>query len=83
MPNKITRILFPLALLTLLVAAWWTVVVQSESVIFPTPWQVVTGTLEIAEQGTLWDHIGASLFRVGTGFLCAVALGIPIGLLMG
>jgi NitT/TauT family transport system permease protein len=81
--DKFKRILPPLALVGFLVALWWTVVVESESVIFPTPWQVVTGTLEIAEQGTLWGHIGASLFRVGTGFLFAVALGIPIGLLMG
>jgi len=73
----------PLALVAVLVAAWWVVVVESESVIFPTPWQVVTGTLEIAEQGTLWNHIGSSLFRVGTGFLLATALAIPLGLLMG
>src|SRR5207248_4239877 len=31
----------------------------------------------------LWDHIGASLFRVGAGFLLAVVVGIPLGLLMG
>ena len=81
--GKSERILFPLILLTLVVAAWWIVVVESESVIFPTPWQVVTGTLEIAQQGLLWDHIGSSLFRVGTGFLVAVSLAIPVGLAMG
>jgi NitT/TauT family transport system permease protein len=57
--------------------------VQSESVIFPTPWQVVAGTYELIDQGTLWNHIGASLFRVGTGFFLAVAIGVPLGLLMG
>ena len=80
---KIGKILSPLLVLTLLVAVWWLAIVESESVIFPTPWQVVTGTLELVQQGTLWAHIGSSLFRVGTGFLLAVAVGVPLGLWMG
>jgi NitT/TauT family transport system permease protein len=81
--GRLTKFLAPLAVIALLVALWWTVVVQSESVIFPTPWQVVAGTLEIAQQGTLWGHIGSSLFRVGAGFALAGAVGVPLGLLMG
>jgi NitT/TauT family transport system permease protein len=73
----------PLAVLVALVAAWWIVVVQTDSVIFPLPMQVVTGTLELAADGTLWEHIGASLFRVGTGFALAVAVAVPMGLWMG
>ncbi|HET9405596.1 MAG TPA: ABC transporter permease, partial [Burkholderiales bacterium] len=81
--RKARQILPPLSLLTLLVAVWWVAIVESESVIFPTPWQVVTGTLELVQQGTLWGHIGSSLFRVGTGFLLALAVGVPLGLWMG
>ena len=33
-----------MAVLIAIVAVWWIVVVQTESVIFPTPAQVVTGT---------------------------------------
>ena len=69
--------------MVVLVAVWWIVVVQTESPIFPTPWQVVTGTLELADDGSLWDHIGASLFRVGSGFLLAMLFAIPLGLWMG
>jgi NitT/TauT family transport system permease protein len=58
-------------------------VVQTESAIFPTPWQVVTGTLELAEDGTLWEHISSSLARVGTGFLLAILIAIPLGLWIG
>src|SRR6186997_1617724 len=72
-----------LVVLAVVVAIWWLTVVLTKSVIFPTPWQVVTGTLELARDGTLWDHIGASLFRVGTGFLLAMLLAIPLGLWMG
>src|SRR6186713_2772059 len=72
-----------LIVLAVVVALWWVTVVLTKSVIFPTPWQVVAGTLELAKDATLWEHIGASLFRVGAGFLLAVALAIPLGLWMG
>jgi NitT/TauT family transport system permease protein len=81
--GKLKPILPSLAVITLLVATWWVVVVGTQSVIFPTPWQVVTGAVELVEDGTLWGHIGASLFRVGTGFLLAVAFAVPLGLWMG
>ena len=52
----------------LIVGVWWAVVVaHARASIFPTPWQVVTGTLELVRDGTLWEHIGASLMRVGDG----------------
>jgi NitT/TauT family transport system permease protein len=70
-------------LLALLIATWWIVVVQTESVIFPTPLQVVTGTLELAADGTLWEHISSSLLRVGAGFGLAIIVAIPLGLWMG
>jgi NitT/TauT family transport system permease protein len=78
-----SRILPPLAVIALVIAAWWGIVVYTESPIFPTPWQVVTGTLELAQDGTLWEHITASLFRVGIGFGLAMLVGIPLGLWMG
>jgi len=81
--QKLKNALPSLILIALLIALWWVVVVQTDSLIFPTPWQVVTGTLELAEDGTLWEHIGASLFRVGTGFLIAVIVAVPTGLWMG
>lgn len=73
----------PAGLLVLLVAAWWTAVVRTESVIFPTPGQVVVGAVELVHDGTLWDHIAASLMRVGAGFLLAFVVAIPLGLWMG
>jgi len=73
----------PLAVMAVVVALWWWVVVKTESAIFPTPWQVVSGAWELAEDGTLWEHIGASLFRVGTGFGLAVLVAVPLGLWMG
>jgi NitT/TauT family transport system permease protein len=81
---KSTKNVLPsLLVLTAVVALWWLTVVLTRSVIFPTPWQVVSGTLELARDGTLWDHIGASLMRVGAGFGIAVLFAIPLGLWMG
>jgi NitT/TauT family transport system permease protein len=77
------RALPPLAVLALIIAVWWITVVATHSVVFPTPWQVVTGTLELIRDGTLFQHIGASLFRVGVGFGLAVIVAIPLGLWMG
>ena len=81
--KKIKQSLPSLSLITLLLAVWWAVVIVTESVIFPTPWQVVTGASELLEDGTLWEHIGASLLRVGSGFLLAVLVAVPLGLWMG
>jgi NitT/TauT family transport system permease protein len=77
------RIFFPVTLLAALLALWWGAVLWTESVIFPTPLQVVTATWELARDGTLWEHVGASLMRVGVGFGLAVLVAMPLGLLMG
>ena len=77
------RLGVPLAVAALFLAAWWIAVEASETVIFPSPLQVLEGARQLAAEGTLWRHIGASLFRVAAGFLLAMAVGIPLGLLMG
>jgi NitT/TauT family transport system permease protein len=77
------RVLPALAVIAVLVAVWWALVVLTASVVFPTPWQVVTGTAELVRDGTLFQHIGASLMRVGVGFGLAVLVAVPLGLWMG
>jgi len=81
--SRIQQALPSVAVISLLIAVWWAIVVASGSVIFPAPWQVVTGTIELVRDGTLWEHIGASLLRVGSGFALAVAFAVPLGLWMG
>jgi NitT/TauT family transport system permease protein len=81
--ENLKKILPPLAVLVALVAVWWIAVIQTESVIFPTPWQVVTGTKELIDDGSLWEDIGASLYRVAAGFGAAAVVAIPLGLWMG
>src|ERR1700686_370434 len=84
--NRMKRIkesLPAIAVIAVLLAAWWLIVVETRSVIFPTPWQVVTGAAELIKDGTLFMHIGASLMRVGVGFSLAVLVAVPLGLWSG
>jgi NitT/TauT family transport system permease protein len=81
--SRLQKVFPSLVVIAVLLTVWWLAVVLTGSAIFPTPWQVVTGTVELAQDGTLWDDIGASLMRVATGFLLAVAVAVPLGLWMG
>jgi NitT/TauT family transport system permease protein len=77
------RWLAALAPVALLFIVWHVAVVVSQSLIFPTPWQVIVGLVELARQGLLIKHVVASLFRVTYGYLLAATLAIPVGMLMG
>ncbi|WP_020652130.1 ABC transporter permease [Massilia niastensis] len=81
--EKLKRTWPALLLIAVLVAVWHLAVVQTASLIFPGPGQVLAGAAELAQDGTLWQHIGASLMRVATGFMLAVMVAVPTGLWMG
>ena len=81
--KRLRQIAPALAVIGVLLTAWWLAVIRTGSVIFPSPWQVVAGTVELIEDGTLWMHIGSSLMRVGAGFGLAVLVSVPLGLWMG
>lgn len=80
---RLKQIFPPLALVAFVLAIWWLVILKTQSVIFPTPLQVVTGTWELLEQGALWEHIVSSLLRVSIGFLFAFLIAVPLGIWMG
>src|SRR5262249_61816589 len=77
------KVLGPLGLVACVIALWWVAVATTRSLIFPTPWQVVLGIVELAQQGLLLKHVLASLLRVTLGYLLAVAFAIPLGILLG
>jgi len=51
--------------------------------LFPHPLDVARGLMAEVRSGRLLDDVIASLFRVMVGFLLAVGLGVPAGLLLG
>ncbi|MEI7928464.1 MAG: ABC transporter permease [Verrucomicrobiales bacterium] len=77
------RILLPLAVGVLFCTGWHLLVKASGSDLFPTPWQVLLGIVELAQQGVLAKYVIASLFRVTWGFLLAILVGVPLGLFLG
>ena len=81
--DRLRETLPSIAVAAALVVLWWVAVSATQSVIFPTPWGVVAGAFELLKDGTLWRHIGASLMRVGSGFVLAVCVAVPLGLWMG
>ncbi|HEY6395576.1 MAG TPA: ABC transporter permease [Candidatus Binataceae bacterium] len=81
--HRLEEALPSVAVIAALIALWWATVLATHSVIFPTPWAVITGAWELLKDGTLARHIGASLMRVGIGFGLAVCVAVPLGLWMG
>lgn len=83
-PPIIVRLL-PLVVLLIGIAVWaalarWKVFPEAA---FPSPLAVAKGLATELRTGRLVDDLVASLFRVTTGFLIAVILGVPIGLWLG
>ncbi len=87
-PALTTRLISVLTLVALL-ALWWAVTAFGliEPLFLPPPsavlqkgWLLVTtGYME----STLWQHLGASLGRIGLGLLLAVLTAIPVGIAIG
>jgi NitT/TauT family transport system permease protein len=76
-------ILLPLTVLVAIYFLWDGAVLVSRSDIFPRPYQVFLGIVELVQHGLLLKYVVASLFRVSVGFTLAVVIGVPIGLLLG
>lgn len=62
---------------------WAGAVKWSGSTLFPSPMEVAAGLVELVRDGLLFKYIIASLFRVTCGFVLAVLVGVPCGLLLG
>src|SRR6267378_4203834 len=83
LPSK-ARVL-PLLVVLVALAIWstlWLLKAFPQSV-FPSPLAVAKGPGEEFRSGRLLDDLVASLFRVTTGFVLAVLLGVPLGLWLG
>ena len=66
-----------------LFGVWHALTVLFPSVLFPTPTAVVAKAVELTRTGVLWDNLSVSLGRIFAGFMVGVAIGVPVGLVMG
>lgn len=83
MRARLEPILLPLIVAVLSIFIWHAAVIISGSQIFPPPYKVLSGMVELVREGVMLKYVVASLFRVSTGFLLALLIGIPFGLLLG
>ncbi|MGY4531893.1 taurine transport system permease protein [Pseudomonas sp. TE3786] len=87
-PTLSTRLISALTLAALL-AIWWAVTAFGliEPLFLPPPSAVLQKGWLLATSGymesTLWQHLGASLGRIGLALLIAVLTAIPVGIAIG
>jgi len=74
--------LLPLTGIAAALAAWQIAIMLRPSLI-PGPIAVARGIGELAVRGLLVKYVVASLFRVTWGYLAALVIAIPLGLLLG
>lgn len=64
----------------------WTLVTELgllDAIFLPKPMQVVQYYISAIQDGSLWENTKISVYRILLGFIYAVILGIPVGILMG
>ena len=74
--------------LVVFIGAWWAIAGALNNTYIPTPLAVLQAFVQLVQHGDtlgnpLWLHVWASSSRVLGGFLLAVVVGVPLGLLMG
>jgi NitT/TauT family transport system permease protein len=81
--REIVRRLLPFTGIALFLAAWQIGVASSPGTLVPTPWAAASAIAELAQKGLLIRYIVASLFRVTWGYLMALTIAVPLGVLLG
>lgn len=77
------RRLLPLSGIAVFVGLWQLAVAASPGTLVPAPGQALLAIVELAQKGLLVRYIVASLFRVTWGYLAALLLAVPLGVLLG
>lgn len=80
--RRFEAIALPLFTAAIILVAWHYGVRFTESKIFPTPIDVFKGLGQLFQRGLLLSYIRDSLARVAVGYVIAVVLGIPFGILI-
>lgn len=81
--HKVERWLWPILATALFLLLWRYAVTWTGTKVFPSPREVERGLTQLVHEGLLYRDIVDSLRRVAIGYLAALGLGIPLGLLFG
>jgi len=72
-----------------ILAAWWAVseAELAPRLFLPSPAEVISAAVSFCRDGyanaSMWEHVSASFLRILSAAAIAIALGVPVGLLMG
>lgn len=82
---KVSRLFISLSGLVCFLLVWQAVTYAGiwDSFLLPSPYQTLRAISLLAGDGTLLHYTGISLLRFATGYLVAVAIAVPVGLLLG
>ena len=75
--------LYRLLALAAFLLLWWLAATFSGTALIPTPVETLVAGRAMVADGRLWTALGESLAVYGSGYLLAIAAGVPVGLLMG
>lgn len=67
----------------LLVIIWFVAAQFNSPDFFPNPFRTLQGLTEIVSSGALWADIKISLWRIGLGWIRAIIIAVPLGLVTG
>ncbi|MDF2606307.1 MAG: transporter permease [Bacillales bacterium] len=84
-PNRIKIILLGSIIPTILIVVWQLLSQLGviESRLLPAPTVVISKISTLIQDGSLWAHIGVTLYRIFFGFLIGVSAAVLIGALVG
>ncbi|MDR2846530.1 MAG: ABC transporter permease [Candidatus Methanoplasma sp.] len=87
--RAVTTMLLIVASLTIFLVVWWDISLIVDMASVPSPGRTLDALVDLVNNGdqmtkkTLWNYIGASMSTFLKGFLLALALAVPVGLLLG
>ncbi len=84
--SRTSRRLLTVASVLVPLAGWWLLSISGRvqpAQFLPTPVQTFQALQNLYQSGDLWPDIGASVSRVFIGFGIAVAVSVPLGIVMG
>lgn len=83
--NKLRGIALGLILPIILLIVWEAAVRFNllDAYVFPAPTTILQKIIELAQEGTLWGHVGITFFRVLIGFLAGTITAVILGSIVG
>ena len=87
--RRIRKVLIIIASLIIFVEIWWVLAIVAHTQAVPTPLQTWDALVDLYQRGdtmtklTMWDYIASSMSTFLKGFLLALVVALPVGLILG